>query len=464
MGLAYVVIVLATSLAFLLLSPIAEHFDVSLAAVGWVVIIEGLVIVSLLLPIGGIADSIGRRRVMVGGLVLFAIGTLCAGLSPSFALLIVARLVMALGNTMVQAVGTGLLVGAFPPEERGIAMGAQTTAVAVGAASGPLVGGLLLRSLEWNTLFLLLAIPAVLSAISAFVFLPADNDDPDTAANDRFDDYVGASLSASAVVVLIVLISNPFGISFASIFTLAGWALFGVLATAFVRWELASPNPMLQLRLFENPTFRTAVIVRFLGFVSAAARSILLPVYLLSVRGFSSSMTGLVLALNAVGFGLSAQVAGRLYDRIGPRWPTTAGLALQAACACSLAFATTSTPLWILALLALGFGLAQSQWNVPNNSAIMGVATRRSLGVVGAFTNVARTLGSVLGQALGAAIVAGVMARQGFDIPLGDVGKVADAASSFIDGWTAAFLAATALAVIAITIGLRLPHGRPEQR
>lgn len=463
LGLSYFVVVLSTALAFLLLSPIADHFGVSLAAVGWVVIIEGLVIAALLLPVGGLADSLGRRRVLVGGLALFAAGSIFTGLAPSFALLITGRLVMSFGNTMIQAVGTGLVVAAFPPEERGIAMGAQTTAVAVGGASGPLLGGFLLRFLDWNTLFHLLAIPTVIAIVAALIFLPDDADDLAAIASDRFEDYGGAVLSAAAVVVLIVLISNPFSLALTSVVTLFGAAAFVVLAATFVRWELRHRQPMMQLRLFENGPFRMAVVLRFFGFISSAAPRILLPVFLLSVRGASNVVTGLVLALSSAGIGVSAQVAGRLYDRIGPRLPSIAGLIVQAASCVGLAFATTSAPVWVFMVLAFVFGCGQSQWNVTNNSVMMGATSRQSLGVVGAFTNLARTLGSVVGQALAASVVAGVMARQGFDIPLGDVTDVPGATTAFVDGWTLAFLLSAALLAAAGVIGLRLPHGRPEE-
>jgi len=463
LGLSYVVIVLSTALAFLLLSPIAEHFDVSLAAVGWVVIIEGLVIAALLLPLGGLADSFGRRRMLIAGLAMFALGALCSGLAPTFALLIVARLIMSLGNTMVQAVGTGLLVAAFPAEERGIAMGAQTSAVAVGGASGPLLGGLLLRSLDWSTLFLLLAIPAVITVAAAVWLLPSDEVD-ETVLEGSFTDYAGAALSATAVVTLIVVISNPFKVALGSAFTVVGAIAFVVLTAVFVRVELRHRQPMMQLRLFANATFRTAVLVRFLGFVGGAATTILLPVYLLSVRGESNVMTGLVIALSALGRGLSAQVAGRLYDRIGPRSPTIVGLVVQIACSLGLASASASVSVWVFALLSFVLGAGQSQWNVPNNSAMMGATSRQSLGVVGAFTNLARTMGSVIGQAAAAALVAGVMTRQGFDIPLADVNEAPGASGAFVDGWAVAFVVSAAIVAVAGVVGLRLPHGRPEAR
>ena len=150
-GLSFVTIVMATSMVFVMLSDIAEDFEVTLGAVGWVVIVESLVISALLLPMGGLADRVGRRRVYVWGLVVFGIGSVLTGIAPTFGALIAARVVMAVGNALVQSVVTGLLVGAFPPEERGRAIGGQTTAVSVGAGLGPLLGGLALEVISWET-------------------------------------------------------------------------------------------------------------------------------------------------------------------------------------------------------------------------------------------------------------------------------------------------------------------------
>ena len=155
--------------------------------------------------------------------------------------------------------------------------------------------------------------------------------------------------------------------------------------------------------------------------------------------------------------GLSAQVAGRAYDRVGPRAPTLVGLTLQGSVFLALSFVGAETRWGWIMLAAFLQGLAMGAWNVPNSSAMLGAVPPDSFGVGGAFTNVTRTVGNVVGQALAAAIVVAVLRNQGFDIPLGEIEDTPAAAASFVDGWQLAFWVASgltfALAVTAARLG-----------
>lgn len=460
---SFTTIVLATSMAFLVLSAIADEFDVTLRAVGWVVIVESLIISALLLPIGGLADAIGRRRILTTGLAIFGIGSLFAGMAPSFALLIAARVIMAVGNTFIQAIGTGLVVAAFPPEERGLALGGQTTAVSIGSAMGPLIGGLALQVLDWKTLFLLIAIPATLSFVA--VILLVEPDEPRaTNGGDASFDGVGGALSATAITALVLTINNPFAQPWTSPSIIGGAAVAVIVLALFIRWELNHPKPMLELRLFTVRVFRDAAILRLVGFVSSTTTLFLLPIYLLSYRDVASGSAGLILAILAFGTGTAAQLAGRLYDRVGPRLPSVIGAIMMLAGCVALAFLSATTSLVLIGVIVAALGIGTALWNVANNSALLGATPPEAFGVGGAFTNVNRTIGSVLGQAIAAALVAAVMSNQGFDVPLSELGESAGARQAFLDGWRFAFLVAAGFAATTLLVALRLPSGPPERR
>ncbi len=454
-GTAFVTIVLASTMVFVLLSAIADDFGVTLRAVGWVVIIESLIISALLLPMGAVADVFGRRRMFVVGLAVFGAGSIMSGLAPSFAALIAARMVMAVGNAGVQSVITGMLVAAFPPEERGRAVGAQTTAVSIGAACGPLIGGLALQAISWKTLFLLLGIPVAVSIVAAQLILRDDR--VDTVAVPRSFDRVGSFLSAATVVVLVFTISNPLAVAWLSWSILAGGLLVVGLLTFFIRWELRHPDPMIELRLFAIPSFRWAVLVRLLGFIGYATTALLLPIYLVSFRGLADGVAGAILFLVSAGTGISAQISGNLSDRIGPRAPTVVGLIGQILVSLVLVGFGENISTGLLIVVVFLSGVSSGQWNVPNNSAMMGSVPAENLGVIGAFTNVVRTMGSVLGQAIATAVVVAVMAGQGFDIPLSDIADTAGAGAAFLDGWDAAFIVVAIAAAIALFAAFRLP-------
>ncbi|MGI9594666.1 MAG: MFS transporter, partial [Acidimicrobiales bacterium] len=304
----------------------------------------------------------------------------------------------------------------------------------------------------------LLVVPAVLSMISIRLLVIDDRPDDASADSSRGIDGWGAALSASAVVLLVLTINNPFGFAWLSIPVVLGAVATVGLLIGFVRWELRVDRPMLDLRMFAFPVFRYAVLVRVVGFVAGTTAMLLLPVYLLSARGVSSALAGVLISILAVGMGLSAQVSGRMYDRVGPRLPTIIGLCLQIGATLALAFSNETTPLPVIGAIAFLAGVGMALWNVPNNSAMLGATPPESFGVGGAFTNVTRTVGNVIGQALITAVVAGVMASQGFDIPLGELGDTVGAAASFIDGWKLAFLISAGLSAVTVLFAARLPN------
>ncbi len=458
-GFTYAVTVFTATMAFVLLPDIAGHFDVTLRVVGWVVIVQALVISALLLPLGRFADAWGRRKALVLGLALFAVGNLATALAPSFGVLIAARTLAAVGDAMTQAVGTAALVAAFPAHERGLAVGAQTTTVAIGAASGPLVTGWALGLVGWPVMFAAVAAVASMAAVSAWVFLDGD----ETLAARRRVDLGGPLLSGTAIVALTVGISDPFDVGFGSPMSVGLLIVALVASIAFVRWELAVEEPMLDVRLFAIRAVHTAAGVRVLAFSASTALMLLMPVYLLSVRGVSSGRAGTVIATNAVGMAFGAQLGGRVYDRLGARLPAMTGLAVQAGLLAWFAVIGLESPIGVVVVAMFGAGVAQSLWNVPNNSALMGAPPPESLGVVGAFSNINRTIGNVIGQASAAAIVTAVMRSDDLDVPLSDLDTTPGAITSFLDGWTSAFFVAAMMTASAVVLATRLPS-RAESR
>ena len=454
-AITFITIVFSTAFSFLALPEIADDFEVTLSVVGWVVIIESLLIAALLLPLGGLADLLGDKRVFIIGVAIFGLGVLLTGISPTFGTLIAARVVTAIGNAMVQSVATGILVAIFPDEERGLALGAQTAAVAVGSASAPLLGGLGLEFLAWNTIFVLLVIPSVISLLAVQTLIPS-HPLREVDENRTFDTR-GSVLSALAVTALIVTISNPLSVPWLSPAVFFGALASVTLLALFIRWELQIEHPLLQLRLFSVRVFRTAVAIRGFGFMASSTTIFLLPIYLLSFRQVSPVAAGAIIALAAIGLGVGAQIAGRLYDLIGPRMPTLIGLTLQIAVSVCFALSTDTTSLIFVGTLAGISGVGTALWNVTNNGAMLGAMPAEFLGVGGAFINVTRTIGSVLSQALAAAVVAGVMTSRGFDIPLGELSSTPGAGQAFNGGFQLAYLIAAAISVALVGLAIRLP-------
>lgn len=451
-GVAFVTNVLAMSMVFVALPSIAEDYGITLRSVAWVVIAQSLTISSLMLPLGRVADVIGRRRMHLIGLTIFGLGCVAVAAAPTFGLLIAARVFMSVGNAMGQSVGTAMVVSVFPEHERGKAIGSQTTAVAIGGASGPIVGGLILQVLPWQAMFLLLLIPISIALVVGYVVLDEEKVSSTMGRSDRSFDWGGAALSGLMVMGLVLTINNPFGVAWGSPLIVGGGLFTMVVFAAWVWWELRVSDPMLELVLFKGRVFRSAVIARFAGFLGSTIVLFLGPVFLISLRSMTTAAAGGVLFLNSLGMGLSAQVSGRLSDRFGTRRFSSTGFALLSVMAFAFSSMTATTPLLLVAPVMLFTGISAGLWNVPNNSTIMGSVSSSRHGVIGAFTNLIRNMGNVVGQAVASAVVVGVMAARGFDIPLDEIAESAAAGDAFLAGWRWSFRIVSALALVGLTM------------
>jgi MFS family permease len=446
--------VASMSMTVVALSEIADHFGVTLGSVSWVVIVQGLVITALMMPMGRLGDIIGRKKIHMAGLFIFATGTVITALSPSFGLLIGAQIVAAIGNSMLQSVGTAIILSVFPPTDRGKVLGTQTTMVAIGMAAGPIVAGIILQFLPWQSIFLVLLIPITVAIVLGFTVLDEKRVSRGMATDKPPFDFVGAIVSALVVVLVVLLINNPFRIAVVSPLIIGG-ALFAVILSAyFVWWELHTESPMLELRMFKNRVLSMASTARLFGFIGAAAFFLLMPIYLISIRGFEEAFAGAVLFLSPVGLALSAQISGRLGDKFGMTLFMTVGFGSFLFTALALAFISADSPVWILMVILFVNGVGLGTWNVSSNSMVMGAAPKGAMGVVSALTNLTRNVGSVVGQAIMTSVVVGVMLSRGFDIPLSEVADNPDATLAYMAGWRVAFLLVAVFALIGLIAAL----------
>ena len=455
-GISFVTQVLSMSMVFVALSSIADDFGVTLRAVTWVVVAQALTISALMMPMGRLADIIGWRRVHLGGLVIFGTGAVLTALAPAFWMLIAARIVMATGNAMGQSVGTAMVVSVFPPHERGTAIGSQTTAVSIGGASGPIVGGLVLQVLPWEALFLMLVVPIAIAFVAGYLILDDQrlNQREFGAVRPPFD-WGGALLSMAAIVLLVITINNPLGLNWLSPAILGSLASVVLLLAGFARWELRTASPMLELRMFRNAVFSMAILARFLGFLGTTVTRFLMPIFLISLRGMEEAAAGAILFLTSLGMGIAAQSSGRLSDRFGPRPFAIFGFSVLVVTSLPMAFLTEATSLWVISALLFVNGLGMGLWNVPNTTMIMGSVPQSSFGVVGAFTNLTRNVGNVTGQAVASGVVVAVMVANGFDIPLSQIAGNPGAGAAFVDGWRLAYVLVTLYSIVGLALAIR---------
>jgi EmrB/QacA subfamily drug resistance transporter len=392
------------SIVNIALKTIQDSLGAEFHTVEWVVLCYLLTITCLLPIMGRLGDMVGKKRIALFGFGIFTAGSALCGLAWNIETLIAARVLQGVGAAMLQGVGAALLVTAFPPTERGQALGYIGTIVAAGILTGPVLGGLLLRYSGWPAIFFVnlpIGIAALLLATRAL------SDDAQR-SSQRFDIVGAIALGWSLLLILYALTEGQaWGLSDArTLGTLAG-GLIGLVG--FVLWERRAAAPMIDLKLFQNPSFSLSLVAALASFLALSFNFLLLPFYLQNVLGFDPQRTGLTLIASPAVLALAAPISGRLSDKFGARWLGVIGLLLASTGLFSMAMlSTTSTQLDVilrLLLVGVGIGLFQS----PNNSTIMGSVPRNALGVAGSLQAVMRTLGQTTGNAIAGAVWAALV-------------------------------------------------------
>jgi EmrB/QacA subfamily drug resistance transporter len=455
-AIALFAMVLDFSIVSLALSSIADEFKVTLRAVTWVAISTALVTSAIMLPLGRVADITGRKKFHIAGMIFFMAGGLLAFTSQNLPMLISSRVVMSIGSAMGQAVVFAIIVGVFPPNQRGKALGLITTVVAIGAASGPIVAGLIIQDFGWRAVFLVTAIPNVIGIVAAIIILDDTRIGSAVRKLGTKYDWLGAISSAGALSLLILTISNPFAFEWVSVQIIGGFLLSFSLFVFLVWWELRVPDPMLNLQFFKNSTFAWSSSTRFLAFIGGSATFFLMPIFVQSFMGYNQRSAGLIMFVGALGMGIASQMSGRLSDRYGFRVFTFIGIGMMVVTNLAFSFFVRDTPLWIVMPTLFLNGTAMGLWMAPNMSATLSTVGRGDLGSMSAFLNLVRNVGSVLGQAITIAVIAGIMLARGAEVDLGELADSGeDVSNAFLAGWELSFRILAGITAVALFAAIR---------
>jgi len=435
------------------LPTLKKALDTDLAMVQWAIISYTLIVTSLILGVGRLADMIGKKRIYLTGMTVFVFGSILCGLAPNIHFLIGFRVLQGIGAVMLQALGMAIVTEAFPRSERGRALGLMGTVVSLGISLGPTAGGILIGTVGWRAIFL---VNVPVGAAGLFLgrrFIP----DWRPPGGQRFD-------ALGAVIMLLALVALALGLTFGpennwDSLSLALLIGAGVGLLVFVLVEKRLPHPMIDLHLFRDPLFSISLLTALLVFVVNAGM-LLLPFYLETVRGLSTELTGLALTVVPAALGLMAPIAGALSDRYGSRGISLAGLVVVIGGCLSIATLreNTSTFGYIIRLLPLGLGIGLFQ--SPNNSAIMGTASREQLGVVSGLLALSRNMGNVVGVPLMTAIfssrvVAVAHLSRGADVTNAPHGALVDGLQTSFHIAAGVITLGTLFALVAFTLERR---------
>jgi len=430
---------LGTSIANVSLPTLAQAFGASFQEVQWVVLAYLLAITTLIVSVGRVGDILGRRRLMLAGIVLFTMASTLCGCAPALWVLIAGRAAQGLGAAVMMALTKAFIGDTVPKAATGRAMGLLGAMSAIGTAMGPSLGGALIAGFGWRGIFLVNVPLGLLTFGAALRFLPAENR---TARRElvRFD-YIGTlllALTLAAYALAMTLGRGSFG------------PLNGTLLAAaacgtglFVRVEARSSAPLIRLSMFRDCVLSASLATSLLVSTVMMATLVVGPFYLSRAFGLDAARVGLVLSVGPIAAALTGVPAGRIVDRFGAQRITMIGL---------LGIAVGSL---ILSLMPVAAGLAgyiapivvmtvsYAMFQTANNTAVMKELPGDQRGVIAGMLNLSRNLGLVTGASVMGAVFA--MASAANDIKTASPEAVAT-------GMRATFVVAAALIALGLVV------------
>ncbi|MER7789901.1 MFS transporter [Streptomyces sp. NPDC097640] len=396
---------------------LAIAFGASQSTILWIINIYTLSLAALLLPLGALGDRIGRKPMLLTGLAVFGVASAAAGLAPSAAVMLAARLFSGVGAAMIMPITLAVITSTFPEEERGRAIGVWTGVAGGGGILGMFLSAALVDVASWRWLFVLPVALVVVAFPMTLRSVPNSRE-----MSGRSFDTVGALTSVVAVVGLIFVLQEGPGRGWTAPATLLSLAIGVIAAGAFVAWELRRRDAaLLDVRLFGDRSLTAGSVTLLAVFGVQAGIFVVLFPFLQAVLGWSGLLSTLALMPMAVLMMMASGLAPRLTARIGPRATMATGILLATVGLALMASFVSVDGGYLSVLpgmLAMGIGMGLSM--TPSTEAITSSLPRERQGVASALNDVTREFGTALGVALlGALLSSGY--RNAIDSRLADV-------------------------------------------
>jgi EmrB/QacA subfamily drug resistance transporter len=396
---ALFMIMLDNTVVNVALPAIQEDLGATLSGLEWTVNIYTLTFAVLLVTGGRLGDILGRRRVFLFGVVVFAISSAAIGLAPDQGWLVAGRAVQGIGAAFMMPATLSIITVTFPPEERGKAIGTWAGVSALALAIGPVVGGALTEYVSWRAIFFL-NLPVAVGAVAVTLFAAHESRDETTRHTIDWPGIVTISLGLTSLVLALIE-GNAWGWGSPEIVGLLISAATSLVA--FVLIERRVREPMVDFHLFRSKTFLGANAVGFIVSFAMLAMFFFTALYMQNMLGYSAIEAGVRFLPSTLMIVLIAPFAGRLADRIGPRPPMVAGLALTTL---ALFLQTridvdTGYGLLLPAFVIMGIGMALVM--SPMSTAAMNAVAPQKAGVASGILSMSRMVGGTFGvAALGA--------------------------------------------------------------
>jgi EmrB/QacA subfamily drug resistance transporter len=386
----------------LALPSIRHELGASVSSLQWTIDAYTLVLASLLMLSGSTADRIGRRRTFQTGLALFSLGSLLCGIAPNVGLLVAFRALQAIGGSMLNPVALSIVTNIFTePRERARAIGVWAGVVGLSMAVGPVLGGALVGWAGWRSIFWINVPVGVAAIVLTALFVPESR-----SPHPRRLDPVGQLLVIVLLASLTYGIIEGQGAGWGSPEIVGCFALFAVALAILLPYERRRRDPLLELRFFRSVPFSGATLTAVTGLAALSGFLFLNSLYLQETRGFSALHAGLLTLPMAAVTAVCAPLSGRLVGSRGPRLPLLVAGAGIAVSGVVLSGITPTTPISVLLVGYVCFGVGFGMLNAPITNAAVSGMPREQAGLAAAVASTSRQVGISLGVAVIGAVVA----------------------------------------------------------
>ncbi len=403
---------LLSSMSRVALPIVRNDFGIAADMTAWVDAIFTLPFMFLMPVYGRLSDGVGRRRLILAGIVIFAVGTLMTVTANSLGWLMAGRAIQGVGTAGMMPLGMAMISTIFPPTERGKALGTWSSVGPTTAFVGPLLAGFLVDHYGWRAAF---APPLLIGVIALFVVyknVPAGLSKVEPGFLYSFD-WLGVALLAGATTMLLFFLSSR---PITGVEPLQDWRLGGMMVllfSLFLLWERRQRTPFVDLTLFQNRMFTLGSICGALRMVVMAGQGFLIALYLVDVHGVSAANLGTITMVSAGSMALIVRFGGQMADRWGSRWPTVLGIGGQGAVMVAFALLPASTSLWTIALILAFYGQAAGFVLAALHRAAIGNISHTQMGSATGLYSMIRFAGAMIGTAL-----CGVILQHYFDLGL----------------------------------------------
>jgi EmrB/QacA subfamily drug resistance transporter len=381
---------------------LTDVFNTDASTVVWLTVAFSVAELGLLLTMAKIGDTIGRKKVFAIGLVIYTIGLVLCSISPNISVLIVSRIVQGAGAAVIITLGSAIVVASFPQEQQGRAIGMFAMLTSVGLIAGPALGGVILDYLDWQGIFYTRIPVGILTFILTLVII---KEQKEPGARLQLDIGGAVTLLAGTSCLLLFLnMGSDWG--YTSVKSLGLLLAAFILLGVFLYLERRVAQPVLELRFFKNRTFTMASATNLIQMASGSMGPVLIPFFLINGLLFSTSTSGLLMALIAVPPVFISPISGWISDKIGNRIP----MVFATSCFSVGLFLVSrwdieSTMLHIILVLVL-FGIGMGMFMAPNQSAVISSAPRRNMATALGVSNTMRLLGASIGTAVAGTLYA----------------------------------------------------------